>query len=319
MAHELTIRADGFAEIAFAGDTPWHGLGQSISEDSSIDTWQVQAGLNWTIDDAPVQYISSSGVHTFKGQRVLHRSDTGTALSVVSDRYHPVQPRQVLEFFKELVDVAGFKIQVAGTLMGGKRMWAIANTGRFGEVTKDDGVGGFMLLSTSCDRTLATTARFTTIRVVCNNTLTRAIANDNPAVSFTHLTKWDREKMTQRIMSEVDSFGSFMTTAKLLQAKQMNVKAAEKFLSDLITPWSQIKDLSFDVTKNRQYQAILALFDGGAKGSNMAGHTKWGMLNAVTEYYDHHAASRNDDARLNSAWFGTGSRIKADAVQLLTL
>ena len=319
MAHEITIRENGFAEIAFAGETPWHGLGQEIEQDSSIETWAINAGMDWTVEKAPVQFFANDddqNVYPFEGQNVLYRSDTKAPLSVVSDRYHAVQPRQVLEFFKELVDVAGFKIQVAGTLMGGKRMWAIANTGRFAEVKKDDGVGGFLLLSTSCDRTLATTARFTTIRVVCNNTLRMATAGKKADVSFTHLTKWDHVKMNERLMSAVGEFGAFMDTAKELQKQKMNVKAAETFLANLITPWSQLKG-DVDITNNRQYKAILELFDGGAKGSEMVGHTKWGMLNAVTEYYDHHASSRSNDARLNSAWFGSGDRIKNQALDLL--
>lgn len=318
MAHELTIREDGFAEIAFAGDTPWHGLGQSISEDSPIEVWQQQAGMDWTIESAPVQYhTASSGAQTFPKRNVLHRSDTGAPLSVVSDRYHAVQPRQVLEFFKELVDVAGFRIQVAGTLMGGKRMWAIANTGRYAEVTKDDGIGGFLLLSTSCDRTLATTARFTTIRVVCNNTLSAALNHRAADVSFTHLTKWNREMMTDKLMSKVNVFGDFIESARMLHQQQMGAAAAAAFLKDLLTPFSQIKVPDYDMAENRQYKAILALFDGGAKGADMAGHTGWGMLNAVTEYYDHHAISRTDDARLDSAWFGFGNQVKTRALDLL--
>ena len=91
MAHEITIRKDGFAEIAFAGDTPWHGLGQSITQDASIEEWQKQAGMDWTIESTPVQYCAPNGNYkVFDGQNVLHRSDNGAALSVVSDRYHAV-------------------------------------------------------------------------------------------------------------------------------------------------------------------------------------------------------------------------------------
>ena len=320
MAHELTIRTDGFAEIAFVGETPWHGLGQEINPDATIEEWQVQAGMDWTIESAPVQFFGAGdnqNLHTFDGQRVLHRSDTKAPLSVVTNRYHPVQPKEVLEFFRSLVDTAGFKIQVAGTLMGGRRMWAIAQTGRYGEVAKDDGVGGFLLLSTSCDRTLATTARFTSVRVVCNNTLQMAMSDKSHIVSFTHLSKFDPEKMQTRLMGAVSSFGSFMESAKVLQAQQLNAKAAERFLSDLITPMSQIQGENFDVTKNKSYQKILSLFDGQAKGFELVGHTKWGMLNAVTEYFDHHAPARSDDARLDSAWFGRGDKAKNDALELL--
>jgi hypothetical protein len=41
------------------------------------------------------------------------------------------------------------------------------------------------------------------------------------------------------------------------------------------------------------------------------------MLNAVTEYYDHHIPNRNNDTRLNNAWFGSGDRIKNKALELL--
>ena len=41
----------------------------------------------------------------FKGRKVLHRSDTGGALAVVSDGYHVVQPAEVMGFFEKLVEL----------------------------------------------------------------------------------------------------------------------------------------------------------------------------------------------------------------------
>lgn len=322
MAHEITIRENGFAETAFAGETPWHGLGQEINPDATIEEWQVKAGMDWEVLSAPVRYEAlvqkeQFSLQEFSGQNVLYRSDTQAPLSVVSNRYHAVQPRDVLEFFRELVDVAGFKIQVAGTLAGGKRMWAIAETGTMGEVVKNDTVGGFLLLSTSCDRTLATTARFTSIRVVCNNTLQMAMQDKRHLVSLSHLSKFDPQEMQMRLSGAVSTFGSFMEMAQVLQKQKMSIPAAKKFLERLIAPWNQVKRDEHKLEDNRQFKKILALFDGEAKGAELVGNTKWGMLNAVTEYYDHHAQSRTDDARLDSAWFGRGDRIKNQAMELL--
>jgi len=326
MAHLITLRENGFAETAFVGETPWHGLGQAIEQDASIDTWATQAGMDWTVEKTPVQYFGaddSQNLHSFSGQNVLYRSDTKAPLSVVSDRYHAVQPRDVLEFFRNLVDVGGFKIQVAGTLQGGKKLWALAETGRYADVAKDDTVGGYLLLSTSCDRSLATTARFTSVRVVCNNTLQMALrkSQSQGVVSFTHLSRFDPVALQSKLMGAVGSFGTFMEMANHLQAQQMNAKAAEAFLAALIAPISQVKASAgqvVDITKNRTYAKILSLFDGEAKGAEMVGHTKWGMLNAVTEYYDHHLPSRSNDTRLDSAWFGKGDRVKNNALELLT-
>ena len=51
-----------------------------------------------------------------------------------------------------------------------------------------------------------------------------------------------------------------------------------------------------------------------------ASGTAWGLLNAVTEYVDHHRRARNQDNRLDSAWFGQGAQLKHKALeQALTL
>ena len=59
MAHELTIRNDGYAEMAFVGETPWHGLGQELEAGAGMEQWRKAAGMDWTIESAPVQYVTS--------------------------------------------------------------------------------------------------------------------------------------------------------------------------------------------------------------------------------------------------------------------
>lgn len=321
MAHELTVRADGFVEMAFVGDTPWHGLGQSLDQNADMETWRKAAGMDWTIESAPAIYTpDGQNVCTFPERFIQYRSDTLEALSMVSSRYKPVQPSQVLEFFNDLVRDNGFKLHTAGTLFGGKRLWALAETGKYGEVSKDDGVGGFLLLSTSCDKTLATTARFTTVRVVCNNTLSMAVKDGN-AISFTHLTQWDADKMKDKIAAQVESFGAFMEMSKHLRKQKCNANAAQEFMKQILFTPKELATLEQDsIEKYRPYKRIMELFNGQAKGADLAGvmGTRWGLLNSITEYLDHHSPARSHDARLNSAWFGNGDAIKNKAVELLT-
>jgi phage/plasmid-like protein (TIGR03299 family) len=326
MAHELTIRKNGFAEMAFVGQTPWHGLGQELAQDADMETWRKSAGMDWTIQSAPVNFSCITDSNTnpinrdFAGQNVLYRSDNGLPLSVVTNRYKPVQPYEVLEFFDALVKESGFRLHTAGTLFGGKRMWALAETGKFGEVSDGDGVGGFLLLSTSADRTLSTTARFTTVRVVCNNTLSMATTDKSHCVSFTHARKFDHDLMRAKLGKAVENFGAFMEMAKVLRKQKLNVHSANDFVANLLLTHDQWGDsLALEnVRKSKGFNKIINLFEGEGKGSDMAGFTKWGMLNAVTEYYDHHIPTRTADARLNSTWFGTGDGIKQKAINLLT-
>lgn len=104
---------------------------------------------------------------------VLVRSDTDEALSIVSGNYEVVQPKEVLEFYRELVSLYGYTLETAGALNGGRKVWALSKTGRSSRVGEDgkDKLAAYLLLATSCDKTLATTIAFTSIRVVCKNTL----------------------------------------------------------------------------------------------------------------------------------------------------
>jgi len=54
---------------------------------------------------------------------------TKTPLSVVSSRYQVVQPREILEFYRDLTEVGGFELETAGVLKDGKKLWALARTG----------------------------------------------------------------------------------------------------------------------------------------------------------------------------------------------
>jgi phage/plasmid-like protein (TIGR03299 family) len=321
MAHELTIRADGYTEMAFVGETPWHGLGQALDQNATIEQWRVAAGMDWDIKSAPARFIPENTygeVHRIPKQNVLYRSDNSEPLSIVSDRYQIVQPKDVLEFFRDLVEESGFRLHTAGTLFNGKRLWALAETGKFAEVTQGDGIGGFLLLSTSADKSLATTARFTSVRVVCNNTLSMSVQNNDNCVSITHARKFDHDLMKSKLGAAVASFDGFMEMAKHLERQRITAEQADNFIKRILFTADQLNEPDFVVEKNRPYNKILDLFKGEAKGSELVGDTKWALLNSVTEYFDHHHPSRTDDARLNNTWFGNGDNIKNRAVAVLT-
>ncbi len=77
---------------------------------------------------------------------------------MVSARYQVVQPKQVLEFYRDLTEVSGYELETAGVLKAGRKFWALARTGKSSALKGNDVVNGYLLLATSCDGTLATTA-----------------------------------------------------------------------------------------------------------------------------------------------------------------
>ena len=65
--------------MAYAGQRPWHGLGNRLAPQQSIETWKQQAGMDWQIDESEVRYITGSNnvgvINAFPEQKVLYRSD----------------------------------------------------------------------------------------------------------------------------------------------------------------------------------------------------------------------------------------------------
>ncbi|MCS3791240.1 DUF932 domain-containing protein [Aeromonas hydrophila] len=307
--------------MAYTGQTPWHGLGNVLPPQQSLDVWLQAAGMDWTIEQSDVLYQGSPDnpiLHTYPDSKVLYRSDTLAPLSVVSQRYNVVQPHEVLHFYQDLVEAGGFELETAGSLKGGRKLWALAKTGQDLMLKGGDLVKSYLLLATSCDGTLCTTAQFTSVRVVCNNTLQVAVGNQSAAIKVPHSTQFDASAVKQALGLGVSQWDLFGQHAKTLSQRPVAPQEALRFFSDLLA--QPLDEESIVLT--RPVQRLHELYQGAGMGAELASshNTAWGLVNAVTEYVDHHRRTRSQDHRLDSAWFGQGAQLKSRALaQAITL
>ncbi len=195
--------------MAYVNDTPWHGLGNRLAPRQPLEVWAKQAGMDWHIESADVRFVASSSglgsIHAFPEQKVLYRSDTKAPLSVVSKRFQVVQPSEILEFYRDLTEAGGYELETAGVLKEGRKLWALARTGQSVSLKGRDKVNGYLLLATACDGTLATTAQFTSVRVVCNNTLAIALGDSAGAVKVGHRSQFDAQAVKRQLGIAISS------------------------------------------------------------------------------------------------------------------
>lgn len=316
MAHMIDTTT-GRAAIAYAGAAPWHKLGQQLTPGASIDEWTREAGLAYTVLESPVLYRTEAATEPemFKGRKVLHRSDTGGALAVVSDSYHVVQPAEVMGFFEKLVQLGGFELETAGVLSHGRRVWGLARVNDGAEILGGDIVRPYVLLGTSYDGTMATVAKFTSVRVVCHNTITAALGSGE-AVRVLHSERFDADRVRQDLGIVAGAWDRFLIQSRQLAGQPLSAEGADQFVRALLEPY---KSPGVPVEESRAYRRVLELFNGKGIGSDIPGvmGTRWGMLNAVTELVDHERG-RSDNTRMESAWFGTGANLKNRALELLS-
>lgn len=321
MAHEIAF-VNGVAQYA-STQREWHGLGQLMQPNQTIEQWQQSAGMDYDIKRARIRYATStvqhdtltSELHALDDKLVLFRSDTGAPLGVVSDGYKVVQPSAVLEFFREWADAGGVTIESAGVLFGGKRYFATAKLGDAVLVDgRQDKVVPYVLLSTSADGSLATEGRLTMVRTVCNNTLTLA-RKGAAAFRLSHRSVFHAEDAKSAIESAHEEFGAFMTSARALTQIKIDMHKAEDLTVKLL-----MKSSETVARESAGFERIMNLFNGQAQGSafDCAHDTAWGWLNAVTEYADHHVRARTDENRQASALWGPGDALKQKALDLVS-
>ena len=323
--------------MAYVGTTPWHGLGHPLTPNQSIEVWAQQAGMDWRIESSDVSYMAQNQrgqniIMPFEEQRVLYRSDTHAPLSVVSQRYQEVQPKQILEFYRDLTEQSGFELETAGVLKGGKKFWALARTGQSFALKSKDVSNGYILLATACDGTLATTAQFTSIRVVCNNTLAIALKGQNSSagvVKVPHSTKFDAQKIKQQLGISVRAWEDHMYEMKQLSQRKVRQSEAAAYF-DAVFNNTNLSTMEQDegiiqfyrnvATKadnktepnGRAMSKVMTMFNGHGRGAELssAKDTAYGLLCSITEFADHERRAMSQDHRLDSTWFGAGAGLK---------
>lgn len=329
--------------MAYVGETPWHGLGNPLTQNQPIEVWAQQAGMDWRIESSDVSYMAQNArgqniIMPFEEQRVLYRSDTHAPLSVVSQRYQEVQPKQILEFYRDLTEQSGFELETAGVLKGGKKFWALARTGQSAALKGKDVSNGYILLATACDGTLATTAQFTSIRVVCNNTLAIALKGQNSSagvVKVPHSTKFDAEKVKQQLGVSVRAWEDHMYEMKQLSQRKVSQQEAVAYFDavfnntslsiaeqdeGIIQFYRSVATQASTATKaenktepnGRAMSKVMTMFNGHGRGAELssAKDTAYGLLCSITEFADHERRAMSQDHRLDSAWFGAGAGLK---------
>lgn len=336
MAHALSIRKNGTAEMAYVGETPWHDLGSPVTKGASIGVWAKEAGLDWSAKEATVLYAPGNEEENIRaaGYKMLYRSDTGGQLAIVGEAYKVVQPKDILEFFRDMTEAGGWWIHTAGVLHGGRKLWVMATNGEVNSVSKnEDGIERHMLLATSLDGSMKTLGKETTVRVVCANTLSMALkdARGKRYAETSHRTEFDPQLMRKALGIHEDSFKKFMTAARELADTPVELSEARLLLRTIFKEDTKpmapglawLGDLSDfgaeeEPKDSRQLARVLELFDGEGMGSDFAtaNGTRWGLLNAVTQYIDHEQG-RSQDTRLATAWFGRGDAVKQDAFDVL--
>jgi len=295
--------------MAYAGETPWHGLGVEVHNDLTPGQMLTKAGLDWTVDKYPT-YCEVDGQKVVTADQALVRSSDKSILSVVSDDWKPVQNETAFEFFNEFVMEGDMEMHTAGSLQSGKLVWALAKVKDSFEILGGDRVDSYLLFSNPHVYGKSIDIRFTPIRVVCNNTLNLSLAGKNDLmVRLNHRRSFEPELVKQTLGIAKNKMGTYKEMAEFLSSKNFSVDSLSNYLKEVFPSLTK-KDNSVMSRPAEQALAVLETQPGAEFGKG----TFWQAFNAVT-YTTDHLLGHSQETRLQSAWYGSNRQRKIVALE----
>ena len=300
MAHEVET-------MAYAGETPWHGLGVEVSHDISTEDMLKKAGLDWQVYKVPLTYEQGGKSMPFEGQYALVRSTDGFALSHCGSAYIPVQNATALEFFRSFVEAGDMELNTAGSLGNGRRIWAMASIRDGFTLAGGDEVEGNLLFTNPHVAGYSQITQFTPIRVVCANTLAMALNGKTAgAYRHPHFTEFDPERAKELLGLAKSNMIHFKSAARQMSKTRYTVDSVTSYFLEVFEPVKFAESGNSTVEfahLPRLKKALEALETSPGAEMKSAAGTYWGAFNAVT-YLADHVLGRTPDTRLTSAWYG---------------
>jgi len=305
--------------MMFVGEKPWHNLGTELPlHVSAVESLQ-PAGLDWAVELKSV-YAQLTNIEyaQAEGFRAVVRTSDNSVLGVVGDRYSPLQNKEVAEMADIIAGEGKARVETAGSLDNGKKVWFLVLLPGEIIVKKDiSEIQKYLLLTSSHDGSGTYRLLFTPTRVVCANTLKFALQGKNDeGISIRH-TKHAHIKMEtakNSINRALDFYSRFEILANVMVETPFNDNQMDQLVEDLFP----CKDNEMATRTKNNRDKLASLFNLGAGHEHIAG-TAWGALNAVVEFVDHHRGTRvtegknESEQKLNSIWFGSGSLFKQAA------
>ena len=264
---------------------------------------------------------------------LLVRDSDNTIFGPCGPKFIPTQNEDAFTFFKKFTDAGKMTMETAGSLKDGRQIWGLAKVDESFTLPGDDRVLGNLLVSVSHEWGKSNEIRFTPIRVVCNNTLSMALADrTQPHFKMPHTRAFDADL----IKTAEDALGlasnrmkEYKEAAEFLCTKKYNKDTVVSYIADLMQPKLAMQQKLLEQSKTEKtYLARATMLDEFQRapskvyealeqqpGANLksSSGTWWGAMNAVTFVVDH-KWGHDRDAAMHNAWFGARASLKTKAM-----
>jgi phage/plasmid-like protein (TIGR03299 family) len=314
MAHMVEMIGDK-AQMAYAGDVPWHGLGTKVPSDLTPEQMLQAAGLDWRVEAYPAIATLPNGEQINTGHSALVRSSDNKVLDVITEDWNPMQNHDAFEFFNDFVSAGDMEMHTAGSLRDGRIVWGLAKVNESFELFGGrDQVDSYLLFTNPHQYGQSIDVRFTPIRVVCNNTLTLSLNSQSKSmVKVSHRREFDADLVKETLGVAREKLDRYKEMAAHLSQKRFNDESIVEYFQRVFPVLTKKEDSEKELSKSAK--AALEDHLDSQPGAELGEGTWWAAFNTVT-YMTDHIIGRSVDSRLTSAWYGANKNLKTRALEI---
>lgn len=341
--HNIAI-IGGKPAMGYSGEPPWHDLGSELSRADSVEQALIESNLDWEVFKRPVYLSGRTEVINaepedqeirylgpeVKDIKAVIRDIDNEVLGTVGNRFTLVQNKEAFAPMQHAIDNHGATIETAGALGNGERVWMLLKLPAIGEVVPGDSIEPYFLVTNSHtrERSQALTARFTPVRVVCQNTLDAAEAGGRNSIAIRHTASaLDRiSEIEGVILYTLQSYERSLVTYQQLASVPCSVVDMALYCLRVwpLPTEEELEKLDVRLEDYKPSEQLareqsLYLFEYG-HGTELASGSAWTAYNAVTEWIDHVSVMRQDGKKkINGSMnvlFGNGALTKRRALDI---
>jgi len=313
MAHEIMSNDSAvFNRVA-----AWHRLGTVVESDMTPSDALKAAGLDWNVIKTGFVKADHPDIGTVFSEdySAIVRQDTQEILSVQSSDYQVIQNSEHFEMAYELSrDV---KVESALSLKNGRKVVLLLRGDSFDvRGSSGDTVTEYMGLINSHDGSIAFCALPTSVRIVCQNTLSMAIAEAKKGKNMFRITHKgstmeDKKEAMRDALRQFRSSGQFFRDAVSdLANHELDKASIQKFWMDV---WGLIEtpivtNPKTEAEHDNYVNAVKAVSNWSEtfdRERDETGSTAnmWMAANAVSKFIQHRVAKKGRKASMeNRAW-----------------
>lgn len=291
-----------------ARETVWMKHGTTVPKNSTALKAIKAGGLDWEVGLAPVTTIIDGTEVEVPNRFATYRTDTGHVFDVVGKDYEPIQNRDAFAVADDLRKTLGVEFQRAGEVADGRRCWLQGTFGVAYEVVGDKHQDN-LIIDTAHNGLQSTRLAISPVRLECLNMMMMALRQASFRWGVRHTsTASERLGEAHLAVEAVQAYkDEYTQLAEHLIGKSMGKQAAKTFLTRLLPDRPRTPQVIED---------ILRLAFEADTCENGRG-TKWAMLNAVREYFDHVKPQRTTESAFINATTGVNVQMASKAAAML--